>query len=86
MLTAGLALEAFKVWGKQEENLVLIPGYCTPGTTGHELLNGSKEVAVDTRGPKMAVRCQVRCFLARRLKGPHVSPTLESFDNSASPR
>ena len=60
MLHAGMALQAFKEWGHDPKNLVLIPGYCVKGTVGHQLLEGKKEVVLDShRGTKMQVGCQV---------------------------
>ena len=57
MLTAGLALEAFKVWAGDPRNMVLVPGYCVQGTLGAKVQSGAKQVEVE--GRSMPVRCKV---------------------------
>jgi integrator complex subunit 11 len=47
MMTAGMALEAFRHWAGDVKNLVLFPSFCVRGTLGHTLLHGAKEVVVD---------------------------------------
>ena len=37
MLAGGLSLQIFRKWHKFESTLVLIPGYCSGGTTGYRL-------------------------------------------------
>lgn len=57
MLNGGLALEAFKRWAPNPKNLVIIPGYCLPGTLGNEVVAGAKTVNVGSQ--RIDVRCQV---------------------------
>ena len=57
MLTAGLALEAFKVWAGDPANMVLVPGYCVQGTLGAKVQSGATQVEVE--GRSLPVRCKV---------------------------
>merc|ERR1719272_1760794 len=57
MLTAGLALEAFKVWAGDPGNMVLVPGYCVQGTLGAKVQSGAKQIEVE--GRSLPVRCKV---------------------------
>ncbi|MCO5568514.1 hypothetical protein L7F22_022213 [Adiantum nelumboides] len=59
MLNGGLSLEVFKLWAPFEQNLVVVPGYCVPGTVGHRLVTGkSVRIDVDKR-THLKVLCQV---------------------------
>ncbi|KAJ1547392.1 Integrator complex subunit 11 [Nowakowskiella sp. JEL0078] len=47
MLHAGTSLEIFKKWCHDSRNMIVMPGYCVPGTVGAKVLAGEKKVAVD---------------------------------------
>ncbi|XP_076039940.1 integrator complex subunit 11 [Oratosquilla oratoria] len=49
MLHAGLSLAIFKKWAPNENNMVIMPGYCVQGTVGHKILNGAKKVDFENR-------------------------------------
>jgi len=58
MLHAGLSLQIFKKWAPNENNMIIMPGFCVVGTVGHKILNGAKRVDLDNRQTvevKMAV-------------------------------
>lgn len=58
MLHAGLSLQIFKRWAPNENNMVIMPGYCVAGTIGHKILGGARKVEVEgkqTIDVKMAV-------------------------------
>lgn len=48
MLHAGLSLSIFKKWAPNENNMVIMPGFCVQGTVGHKILNGAKKVEFET--------------------------------------
>ena len=52
MLHTGVALNLLTKWCDDERNLVVIPGYCAPGTVGAKLLAGEPRITVDA--PKVA--------------------------------
>ncbi|ORZ29825.1 beta-lactamase-like protein [Catenaria anguillulae PL171] len=60
MLHSGLSLEIFKRWCADKRNVVILPGYCVPGTVGAQLLAGPSEgvrtikVPVEEEGGKSA--------------------------------
>ncbi|KAI5077514.1 hypothetical protein GOP47_0007338 [Adiantum capillus-veneris] len=59
MLNGGLSLEVFKLWAPFEQNMVVLPGYCVPGTVGYKLIKGkSSRIDIDKR-THLEVRCQV---------------------------
>lgn len=47
MLHAGLSLQIFKKWAPNENNMVIMPGYCVSGTVGSKILSGSKKVELE---------------------------------------
>lgn len=49
MLHAGLSLQIFKKWAPNENNMVIMPGYCVQGTVGHKVLGGAKKVEFENR-------------------------------------
>nr|CAD7402992.1 unnamed protein product [Timema cristinae]CAD7570566.1 unnamed protein product [Timema californicum] len=49
MLHAGLSLHIFKKWAPNENNMVIMPGFCVSGTVGHKILNGAKKVEFENR-------------------------------------
>lgn len=61
MLHAGLSLDILKEWAPDERNLVVMPGYCTPGSPGAALLRGDKSLEIG--GDTVPVRAAV-CHLS----------------------
>lgn len=49
MLHAGLSLQIFKKWAPNENNMVIMPGFCVQGTVGHKVLNGSRRIEFENR-------------------------------------
>lgn len=49
MLHAGLSLHIFKKWAPNENNMVIMPGYCVQGTVGNKVLSGSKKIEFENR-------------------------------------
>uniref|UniRef100_A0A0P4VNU0 Integrator complex subunit 11 n=1 Tax=Scylla olivacea TaxID=85551 RepID=A0A0P4VNU0_SCYOL len=49
MLHAGLSLTIFKKWAPNQNNMVIMPGYCVQGTVGHKILNGAKKIDFENR-------------------------------------
>ncbi|XP_060536886.1 DNA polymerase epsilon catalytic subunit 1 [Cylas formicarius] len=49
MLHAGLSLQIFKKWAPNENNMIIMPGFCVQGTVGHKILNGAKKVEFENR-------------------------------------
>lgn len=49
MLHAGLSLQIFKKWAPNENNMVIMPGFCVQGTVGHKILNGAKKIEFENR-------------------------------------
>ncbi|KAI9221814.1 beta-lactamase-like protein [Blastocladiella britannica] len=43
MLHSGLSLDIFTRWAGDARNMVILPGYCVPGTVGAQLLAGPSE-------------------------------------------
>ena len=59
MLHAGLSLTIFKRWCSDENNMIIMPGYCVAGTIGHKILNGTKRLEFEkgvTTEVKMSVQ------------------------------
>jgi len=48
MLHAGLSLQIFKRWAPNENNMVIMPGYCVSGTVGQKILSGHKKIELET--------------------------------------
>jgi hypothetical protein len=60
MLNGGLALDVFRKWAGDKRNLVVMTGYCVPGTVGHAIVTGQrKNVQIDA-STAIDVRCAVR--------------------------
>eukprot|EP01065_Artemidia_motanka_P013146 TRINITY_DN17249_c0_g2_i1.p1 TRINITY_DN17249_c0_g2~~TRINITY_DN17249_c0_g2_i1.p1 ORF type:complete len:707 (+),score=228.19 TRINITY_DN17249_c0_g2_i1:55-2175(+) len=56
MLHGGLSLRAFKAWCHSPRNAVIIPGFCTQGTLGHDILTTTdRTVTVD--GEQLTFNC-----------------------------
>lgn len=49
MLHAGLSLAIFKKWAPNENNMVIMPGFCVVGTVGHKVLSGAKKIEFENR-------------------------------------
>lgn len=49
MLHAGLSLQLFKKWAPNENNMLIMPGYCVSGTVGAKVLSGAKKVELENR-------------------------------------
>ncbi|KAK9508992.1 hypothetical protein O3M35_006415 [Rhynocoris fuscipes] len=49
MLHAGLSLQLFKKWAPNENNMVIMPGFCVIGTVGHKILNGAKQIEFENQ-------------------------------------
>jgi len=49
MLHAGLSLQLFKKWAPNENNMVIMPGYCVSGTVGHKILGGAKKIEFENK-------------------------------------
>ncbi|XP_074655305.1 integrator complex subunit 11-like [Tubulanus polymorphus] len=49
MLHAGLSLQIFKRWAPNENNMVIMPGYCVAGTVGHKILGGVRKLELENR-------------------------------------
>lgn len=49
MLHAGLSLQIFKKWAPNENNMVIMPGYCVAGTVGHKILGGAKKIEMENK-------------------------------------
>ncbi|KAK3599140.1 hypothetical protein CHS0354_016403 [Potamilus streckersoni] len=49
MLHAGLSLQIFKKWAPNENNMVIMPGYCVAGTIGHKILNGARRLEMENK-------------------------------------
>jgi hypothetical protein len=59
MLHAGMSLDIFKKWCGDPRNMIVLPGYCVPGTVGAKVLAGDKVIEVD-KNLKVKVELQVR--------------------------
>lgn len=59
MLHAGTSLNVFKKWAPNPQNMVILPGYCVPGTVGARVLAGDREIEVDG-GQKIPVKLKVQ--------------------------
>ncbi|KAI9351515.1 beta-lactamase-like protein [Obelidium mucronatum] len=59
MLHAGQSLDVFKKWCGDPKNMIILPGYCVPGTVGAKVLAGEKVIDVD-KVTKVNVNLQVK--------------------------
>ena len=59
MLHAGLSLTIFKRWCSDENNMIIMPGYCVAGTVGHKILNGTKRLEFE-KGQVTEVKMSVQ--------------------------
>jgi integrator complex subunit 11 len=60
MLHSGFSLQALQAWAPDPKNLILLPGYCAPGTVGSALLQGTRQIRVGDHGKVIRVRMQVQ--------------------------
>ncbi|OLP81709.1 Integrator complex subunit 11 [Symbiodinium microadriaticum] len=60
MLDFGPSQELFKSWAPEKQNLIVIPGYCLPGTVGN--LVQAKERKIELSSGIVHVRCEVDHF------------------------
>merc|ERR1712038_1733113 len=60
MLHAGLSLNIFKRWCSDENNMIIMPGYCVAGTVGHKILNGTKTLDRPGKAGKLEVKMSVQ--------------------------
>eukprot|EP00158_Paraphelidium_tribonemae_P008487 Partr_v1_DN28588_c1_g1_i1_m73022 putative cleavage and polyadenylation specificity factor len=58
MLHAGLSLEVFRKWAGDSNNMLIMPGYCVPGTVGARVLSGASVIETE-KGP-IEVKLQVK--------------------------
>eukprot|EP01062_Namystynia_karyoxenos_P063551 TRINITY_DN56350_c0_g1_i1.p1 TRINITY_DN56350_c0_g1~~TRINITY_DN56350_c0_g1_i1.p1 ORF type:complete len:746 (+),score=229.55 TRINITY_DN56350_c0_g1_i1:67-2238(+) len=56
MLHGGLSLRAFRAWCGDARSTVIIPGFCTEGTLGHEVIT-TKDSTVTIDNEKVTFRC-----------------------------
>lgn len=49
MLHAGLSLQIFKKWAPNENNMVILPGFCVHGTVGYKIIQGAKKIEFENR-------------------------------------
>ncbi|KAJ3324037.1 Integrator complex subunit 11 [Blyttiomyces sp. JEL0837] len=59
MLHAGTSLDIFKKWCSNPKNMIILPGYCVPGTVGAKVLAGEKVIEVE-KGMRLQVNLQVK--------------------------
>ncbi|CAJ1397437.1 unnamed protein product [Effrenium voratum] len=57
MLDGGSSLELFKALAPDSKNLVVIPGYCLPGTVGNLVQAKTRKIQLDDK--EIHVRCEV---------------------------
>ena len=57
MLKGGKSLQLFKLWCGDQRNLVILPGYCSAGTVGFQLLRGARRIRLD-KDNEVSVQCQ----------------------------
>jgi integrator complex subunit 11 len=49
MLHGGMSLQIFKKWCTNENNMIIMPGYCVAGTIGWKILNGVRKIDLENR-------------------------------------
>lgn len=60
MLHGGLSLQIFEEWCPNELNMIIMPGYCTAGTIGHKILNGTRKIDFKKGKPPVEVKMSVQ--------------------------
>uniref|UniRef100_A0A0L8I6X1 Uncharacterized protein n=1 Tax=Octopus bimaculoides TaxID=37653 RepID=A0A0L8I6X1_OCTBM len=61
MLHAGLSLQIFRKWASNENNMLIMPGYCVAGTVGHKVLSGVKRLEFEKQ-VKIQQEFGIDCF------------------------
>jgi integrator complex subunit 11 len=64
MLHAGLSLQIFKKWAEDDNNMLIMPGYCVAGTVGHKILSGHKKIEIDKKMVTVRLSVQYMSFSA----------------------
>jgi len=64
MLHGGQSLKIFKKWCGDEKNMIIMPGYCSPGTVGAKVISGAKQVEIDGRSYNVNLRVEYMSFSA----------------------
>ncbi|KAJ3200481.1 hypothetical protein HDU83_003133 [Entophlyctis luteolus] len=59
MLHTGLSLDVFTKWCSNPKNMIILPGYCVPGTVGAKVLAGEKVIDIDVT-TRINVNLQVK--------------------------
>jgi integrator complex subunit 11 len=59
MLHSGTSLEIFKRWASDPKNMVILPGYCVPGTVGARVLAGESSIELD-KNTTIDVKLQIK--------------------------
>ena len=49
MLHGGMSLQIFKKWCTNENNVIIMPGYCVAGTVGWKILNGQRKLEFENK-------------------------------------
>lgn len=75
MLHTGQSLEIFRRWCNNEKNLIVIPGFCVPGTVGAKLLRGERIITLEKEYPLERYTCNVKC----RIENLSFSAHADSF-------
>lgn len=60
MLHGGLSLQIFEEWCTNEMNMIIMPGYCTAGTVGHKILNGTRKIEFKKGKPPVEIKMSVQ--------------------------
>uniref|UniRef100_A0AC35TUX5 Integrator complex subunit 11 n=1 Tax=Rhabditophanes sp. KR3021 TaxID=114890 RepID=A0AC35TUX5_9BILA len=64
MLHSGQSLKIFQKWCGDEKNMIIMPGYCTPGTVGHKVINGQKKIEMDGKMYDIKIKPEYMSFSA----------------------
>jgi integrator complex subunit 11 len=56
MLHGGSSVQVFKEWCTNENNTLIIPGYCVAGTLGNKLLTGTRQLVIDKKNYDVKMR------------------------------
>jgi len=85
MLLSGLSLEIFSKWAPDEKNIVVLPGYCQPGSAGNKVLAGQKRISADLRG--QPIEFDVRCGISHMSFSAHADATgIMAYIRAVQPR
>ena len=47
-------------WCTNEMNMIIMPGYCTAGTVGHKILNGTRKIEFKKGKPPVEIKMSVQ--------------------------